>query len=147
MQQRGEPPGEALRFPDAAQALGRIIFQPTAILGLIELRKRSGQDQDIGGGKVQANLNIIAGADRIRRFFVGLAEKFGQTAPPWSRPLRINGLPGYVSIDPAGIVQTTALEIEDGRITAVYIVRNPDKLVGAAAFVSDTTIPPSSTDQ
>ena len=104
-------------------------------IGLRDLLAEAAVFHSDGGGKVQANLNIIAGADSIRRFFVGLAEKFGQTAPPWSRPLRINGLPGYVSIDPAGNVQTTALEIENGRITAVYIVRNPDKLVGAASFV------------
>ena len=44
-------------------------------------------------------------------------------------------MPGYVSRDPAGNLQTTALQIEDGRITAVYIVRNPDKLGGAEAFM------------
>jgi RNA polymerase sigma-70 factor (ECF subfamily) len=25
-------------------------------------------------------------------------------------------------------LQTTALEIEDGKVTAIYVVRNPDKL-------------------
>jgi len=88
-----------------------------------------------GGGKVQANLNIIEGAERIRRFFVGLAGKFGVMTLPWSQPLRINGLPGYVSRDPVGNLQTTALQIEDGRITAVYIMRNPDKLSEAEAFL------------
>jgi RNA polymerase sigma-70 factor (ECF subfamily) len=40
----------------------------------------------------------------------------------------INGLPGFVTLEPDGIVQTTALDIEDGRIVGVYIVRNPEKL-------------------
>jgi RNA polymerase sigma-70 factor, ECF subfamily len=39
----------------------------------------------------------------------------------------INGLPGFVTIE-ADTLQTTALQIEHGRITAIYVVRNPDKL-------------------
>ncbi|MCE3289766.1 MAG: hypothetical protein K0R83_1778, partial [Caulobacter sp.] len=31
-----------------------------------------------------------------------------------------------------GTLQTTALEIEDGRIVAIYITRNPDKLTAVA---------------
>ena len=31
-------------------------------------------------------------------------------------------------IEADGLLQTTALQIEDGRITAIYVVRNPDKL-------------------
>jgi RNA polymerase sigma-70 factor (ECF subfamily) len=40
----------------------------------------------------------------------------------------INGLPGFITVEPGDILQTTALEIEDGRVVAVYVVRNPDKL-------------------
>lgn len=89
-----------------------------------------------GGGKRLATLNVIDGADKISRFFVGIAQKRGPEAfQNWSGPLLINGLPGYVSADNTGIVQTTALEIEDGRIVAIYIMRNPDKLAGAEAFL------------
>jgi RNA polymerase sigma-70 factor (ECF subfamily) len=47
----------------------------------------------------------------------------------------INGLPGFVTIEKDETLQTTALEIEDGRIVAIYVTRNPDKLrhVGRAA--------------
>ena len=38
------------------------------------------------------------------------------------------GLPGFVSLEADDTLQTTALQIEDGRITAIYVVRNPDKL-------------------
>ena len=66
--------------------------------------------------------------DKVARFFAGLARK--RAAPP--SPLlhfgRINALPGYVTLEPDGLPQTTALEIRDGRIAAVYIVRNPEKL-------------------
>jgi RNA polymerase sigma-70 factor (ECF subfamily) len=40
----------------------------------------------------------------------------------------INGLPGFVTIEHGDMLQTTALQIEDGRIAAIYFVRNPDKL-------------------
>jgi len=41
---------------------------------------------------------------------------------------RINGLPGFVTREADGEIQTTALAIEDGRISAIYVMRNPDKL-------------------
>ena len=89
-----------------------------------------------GGGKRPATLNIIYGADKISRFFAGVAQKPGaQASTIWSGPLRINGLPGFVALDPFGTLQAIALEIEDGRIVAIYSMRNPDKLTGAEAFL------------
>jgi RNA polymerase sigma-70 factor (ECF subfamily) len=40
----------------------------------------------------------------------------------------INGLPGLIVDAPEGPVQTTAFEIEDDVIRALYVVRNRDKL-------------------
>lgn len=40
----------------------------------------------------------------------------------------VNGLPGFVTREADGILQTTALLIEDGRVRAIYVMRNPDKL-------------------
>ncbi len=40
----------------------------------------------------------------------------------------INGLPGFVTLEGDGELQTTALELVDGKIAAIYITRNPDKL-------------------
>ena len=40
----------------------------------------------------------------------------------------INGLPGFVTREADGELQTTALEIEDGMVAAIYVMRNPDKL-------------------
>lgn len=37
-------------------------------------------------------------------------------------------LPGYLTRESDGTVQSTAIEIENGRIKAIYIMRNPDKL-------------------
>ena len=40
----------------------------------------------------------------------------------------INGLPGFITLEADGELQTTALDIEDGKISAIYVMRNPDKL-------------------
>ena len=40
----------------------------------------------------------------------------------------INGLPGFVTIEQDDTLQTTALQIEDGKIAAIYVMRNPDKV-------------------
>ncbi|PZU11571.1 sigma-70 family RNA polymerase sigma factor [Sphingomonas sp.] len=80
-----------------------------------------------GGGKVIAFLNIIRGIDKVLRLFAGIARKF-QDKPVMLARVEIDGLPGYISHDRGGVLRTTALEISDGRIAAIYIMRNPDKL-------------------
>jgi RNA polymerase sigma-70 factor, ECF subfamily len=40
----------------------------------------------------------------------------------------INGLPGFVTIEKDETLQIAALQIEDGKIVAIYATRNPDKL-------------------
>jgi RNA polymerase sigma factor (sigma-70 family) len=85
-----------------------------------------------GGGRVLAFRNVIRGIDRALRLFAGLARKYSRQGV-FLRAVTIDGLPGYVSIDRGQVLQTTALDIRDGRIVAVYIVRNPDKLRHIAA--------------
>lgn len=80
-----------------------------------------------GGGKVLAFHNVIRGIERALRLFV--AQRRKQAAPPTLlHTAIIDGLPGFVSIDRGNVLQTTALDIRDGLIAVIYIVRNPDKL-------------------
>lgn len=81
-----------------------------------------------GGGKVIAFHNPIRGLARILRLYAGLSRKYSPEQIVLLRPLRIDGLPGYLSRERDGILQTTAFDIRDGRIAAIYITRNPDKL-------------------
>ncbi|MCI0752853.1 RNA polymerase sigma factor SigJ [Teichococcus vastitatis] len=81
-----------------------------------------------GGGIRPAALNPVFGADWVGRFFAGLARKL-PGVPPLLHLGRINGLPGFVTLEPDGLPQTTALELRDGRISAIYIIRNPGKLL------------------
>jgi RNA polymerase sigma-70 factor (ECF subfamily) len=81
-----------------------------------------------GGGIRNAALNPIKGAEKVTRFFAGLSRK-GQMQPASLLHLgRINSLPGYITFEADGLPQTTALDIQDGKVMAIYIVRNPEKL-------------------
>ena len=93
-----------------------------------------------GGGRVLAFRNVIHGLDRALRLFKGLTRKHVDP-PVFLRPVMIDGLPGYVSIDRGGLLQTTALDIRNGRIVAVYIVRNPEKLRHLGDLISHRTLP------
>ena len=44
----------------------------------------------------------------------------------------LNGMPGIVTFTANGIQDAAALEIVGGRIAAMYVVRNPEKLKAVA---------------
>lgn len=90
-----------------------------------------------GGGKVIAFLNPVSGLARVLRLYAGLHRKCITREAVFLRPMWIDGLPGYVSRERGGVLQTTAFEIEDGRIVAIYITRNPDKLGQIAGALGD----------
>lgn len=96
--------------------------------GLLRLFAEEIEVHTDGGGKVTASINILRGRRRAAAFFTGIARKWPYPAVSGPRLCRINGAPGFVSVGPGGIVQTTALAIRDGRIAAIWIMRNPDKL-------------------
>nr|WP_206363629.1 sigma-70 family RNA polymerase sigma factor [Sphingomonas crocodyli] len=87
-----------------------------------------------GGGKVIAFRNVIFGIAKVLRLFVALRRKSDER-PEILEWVTIDGLPGYVTRDRGGIFQTTALDIRDGRVAAIYIMRNPDKLGHVAQAV------------
>jgi RNA polymerase sigma-70 factor (ECF subfamily) len=80
-----------------------------------------------GGGKVAAALNVLHGADHAARFLVGATRK-GWRDDYTLRFAPINALPGMIVDGPEGLVQTAAFEIDGGKIRAIYVVRNTDKL-------------------
>jgi RNA polymerase sigma-70 factor, ECF subfamily len=85
-----------------------------------------------GGGKRPAALVPVRGAENIVR----LLEAIGRNRPPGGafrlRETQINGMPGFIVADPGGGIQTVALDIDAGKITAIYVVSNPDKLRGVS---------------
>jgi RNA polymerase sigma-70 factor (ECF subfamily) len=85
-----------------------------------------------GGGKRPAGPAPLRGAEAVLALVARLAKAFGSRSRLVSMA-RINGLPGYVTIEADGLLQTTAFEVREGRIAAVYVMRNPDKLRHLAA--------------
>lgn len=78
-----------------------------------------------GGGKRPAVSRPVYGLDAVSGLFKQFARLSRSTL---IRLGFVNGLPGFVTLEADGELQTTALDIQAGRISAIYVVRNPDKL-------------------
>ncbi len=78
-----------------------------------------------GGGMVGTVLRPIEGGSRIAQYMVAIADK----APGLELLERsVNGVPGLVA-QRAGVVMTVAaFDVADGRVTRIWVVRNPEKL-------------------
>jgi RNA polymerase sigma-70 factor, ECF subfamily len=81
-----------------------------------------------GGGKRPAAMQPILGREAVMKLHATLAAQFRQNGSKLVRVGFVNGLPGFITLEADGELQTTALEIEDGKVAAIYVVRNPDKL-------------------
>ncbi len=113
-----------------ADRLARAFFAASRdgdVTALSALLARDVEIHSDGGGKVLAFRNVIRGSDRALRLF-GSARRKAATPPILLRTARVDGLPGHLSLDPNGVLQTTALEIRGGEIFTIYIVKNPEKL-------------------
>jgi RNA polymerase sigma-70 factor (ECF subfamily) len=90
-----------------------------------------------GGGKVRgAARRPVIGAERLARYLIGgMAKVEGVlvAAPTW-----VNGQPGIRMELDGQLVGVVSLTVEDGRITQIYSIANPDKLgrVDAEAVVA-----------
>ncbi|HEV2363935.1 MAG TPA: RNA polymerase sigma factor SigJ [Caulobacteraceae bacterium] len=117
------PPGEARRLAQA--------FMDAARRGDVEGFGRLLADDCVlitdGGGKRSAALRPLVGREDILAFLRGIASRNPRSLAGVLRPARINVAPGAIIDSPDG-VQTVALEPgDDGRLAAIYIVRNPEK--------------------
>ncbi|WP_380872894.1 RNA polymerase sigma factor SigJ [Sphingomonas sp. DBB INV C78] len=81
-----------------------------------------------GGGKRPAADKLVIGARQVVQLHKALAVLYGKHGSTLVHTGLINGLPGIVTREADGELQTTAFEIEGDRITAIYVMRNPDKL-------------------
>jgi RNA polymerase sigma-70 factor (ECF subfamily) len=111
--------------------LARAFFTASRHGDMAALRSMLSADVSIhadGGGKRPAFTKPVLGAEPVLKLLHALAARFATMPYALIRVGLINGLPGFVTREADGELQTTALEIEDGRIAAIYIVRNPDKL-------------------
>jgi RNA polymerase sigma-70 factor (ECF subfamily) len=83
------------------------------------------------GGKSKAPLRVLESADHVGRFLVGVAGK-GVPDISW-RFLELNGGPAVLVLSDGKPDSVFQLDVLDGRIQSVYIIRNPDKLHALSA--------------
>jgi RNA polymerase sigma-70 factor (ECF subfamily) len=81
-----------------------------------------------GGGKRPTAAEPVFGFDAVMKFQELLAVVLKVNGSELLRVAFINGLPGFITLEADGELQTTAFDIEGGKISAIYVVRNPDKL-------------------
>ncbi|MBW5252219.1 RNA polymerase sigma factor SigJ [Streptomyces sp. P01-B04] len=78
-----------------------------------------------GGGLVGTALRPIEGSALIAQYMVAIAD----TAPGLELLERsVNGTPGLVAQRGGTVMTVASFEIADGRITRIWVVRNPEKL-------------------
>ncbi|GEL26508.1 RNA polymerase sigma24 factor [Pseudonocardia sulfidoxydans NBRC 16205] len=79
-----------------------------------------------GGGIKQAVLRPVVGADKVARLLTG-----GWARVPGEvrlEPVQVNGCPALVLQLDGELDAVVAVRIDDGRVTGLYAVRNPQKL-------------------
>jgi RNA polymerase sigma-70 factor (ECF subfamily) len=93
-----------------------------------------------GGGRKRAALRPIHGADRVARFFIGLAKKLAASGTNVRfEPATINGKTGALLFLDGELDQAMSCAFDGDRIAAFYMVRNPDKLRWAQHSPRDST--------
>ena len=78
-----------------------------------------------GGGVKQAALPPVVGADKVAGL---LAAGLGQVAAASLQPAQVNGYPALILRLDGEVDTVIAVRIDDGLITGLYAVRNPEKL-------------------
>jgi RNA polymerase sigma-70 factor (ECF subfamily) len=82
-----------------------------------------------GGGKAVAAPNLIRGANKVARGALGTLQRLTPKNLV-TRLAQVNGDPGIVSYLNGNPYSVLTFEAGEGRITAIYVVTNPDKLAG-----------------
>ncbi|GAA3836635.1 RNA polymerase sigma-70 factor [Streptomyces coacervatus] len=83
------------------------------------------------GGKSRAPLRVLESADKVGRFLVGAAKK---GVPELSfRFTELNGGLAVVVLSAGKPDSVFQVDVFEGRIQSVYIIRNPDKLLSLAS--------------
>ncbi|MGN9806028.1 RNA polymerase sigma-70 factor [Micromonospora sp. L32] len=79
-----------------------------------------------GGGVKQAVPRPVVGADKVARLLVAGLGRLADTAS--LRPAQVNGYPALIFWQAGELDTVVAVRIDDGLITGLYAVRNPEKL-------------------
>ncbi|MFI1970833.1 RNA polymerase sigma factor SigJ [Streptomyces cinnamoneus] len=80
-----------------------------------------------GGGKAKAPLRVIESADKVGRFLLAVSGAF-----PDAQALvtEVNGGPALLLLVAGRPDTLLSLHVSEGRVAEVYLLRNPDKMLG-----------------
>ncbi|MFE3543690.1 RNA polymerase sigma-70 factor [Nocardia sp. NPDC059177] len=81
-----------------------------------------------GGGVVNAVRRPVFGQDKVARLVIGLLAKGQRMGTMGMRIGVYNAMPSIVASIDGVLDQVTSVEVTGGVVTAIYSVRNPDKL-------------------
>ena len=85
-----------------------------------------------GGGKVPSFMHKLHGAGRVAGVFWSVEHKFPSRVT--YRAARVNGEAGLLRYVDGQLESVQAFIIDAGKIAAVFVVRNPDKLAGVPSI-------------
>jgi len=85
------------------------------------------------GGKRPAALRVVTGADEVAKLLLHLTTD--ANAVRQVRRVNFNGAPGLWVIDTRGFENAIQIELDGDHVSAIYVVRNPDKLAHISAAV------------
>ena len=102
--------------------------QDNDVDGLLAVLAPDARLSSDGGGKIEAALKPLVGPKKIVRFLVGVAKLREAKGETTFEARFINGRPGAVVYLDGQIDSTVSVDVVDGRIAAIHVVRNPDKL-------------------
>ncbi|ORB28611.1 RNA polymerase sigma factor SigJ [Mycolicibacterium parafortuitum] len=92
---------------------------------LIELLDPDVHVVNDGGGQVRAALREVIGAEKVVRFLMGLRRRQPDIH---IAPAEVSGRPGLVCRLRGATVAVASIGVDDGLVTRVWMVLNPDKL-------------------
>ena len=108
-------------------------IQAQDVSGLAALLTKDASFTSDAGGKRPAALRVVTGAEEVAKLLIHLTTTGGSAQE--IRPLNFNGATGLWVIDKRGFENAIQIELDGERVSAIYVVRNPDKLAHISAAV------------
>ncbi|GAB2464612.1 RNA polymerase sigma factor SigJ [Streptosporangium sandarakinum] len=118
------PPVTAARQADVVRHV-KEAWETKDIAALVGLLDPAAVMTADGGGIVSAALRPVEGAAPIARYMAALTGRApGLELLEWP----VNGVPGLVVRQAGAVTAVASFDVADGRVTRIWVVRNPEKL-------------------
>ncbi|MGE2832332.1 sigma-70 family RNA polymerase sigma factor [Mycobacterium sp. SMC-4] len=97
-------------------------------------------------GRAPTAARVVEGADKVARFLLGLAQRYGPRFFDSGRPALVNGELGLYSPGadadggwPTLAPRISAVTVDGGRVVAIYDIANPDKFTASPLATATPT--------